>query len=178
MDRKEFHEILRRYMAGNTTDEEKNLIDQWYELLDDESLPELSAAELAGIKSRILQNIDNSPADINVRKTPGRIKKWHWLAAAVSIGIIAGSFYFHKTLQPSRSYPEPYASAITNDFIEKRNHSNHPQLIVLEDSSVVTLSPGSGIKYPLHFREDIREVYMRGEAFFEVQKNSRRPFYL
>lgn len=178
MDRKEFHEILRRYMAGNTTDEEKNLVDQWYELLDDESLPEISATELDSIRSGILQNIRNPPVDLHVRKAPARIKKWHWLAAAILTGIIAGSFYFHKTSQPSRSYPEPYASAITNDFIEKRNNSDHPQLIVLEDSSVVTLFPGSGIKYPLHFREDIREVYMQGEAFFEVHKNTRRPFYV
>lgn len=178
MDRKEFHEILRRYIAGNTTDEEKNLVDQWYELLDDESLPALSAAELDSIRSGMLQNIRNAPADINVRKTPGRIKKWHWLAAAVSTGIIAGSFYFRKAVQPSGVYPEPYVSAVTNDFIEKRNHSDFPQLIVLEDSSVVTLFPGSGIKYPLHFREGIREVYMQGEAFFEVHKNARRPFYV
>jgi ferric-dicitrate binding protein FerR (iron transport regulator) len=174
----EFHEILRRYIAGNTTDEEKNLIDQWYELLDDESLPELSAAELAGIRSRILQNIDTSPADLTASKAPGKIKKWHWLAAAVATGIVVGSFYFRKAVQPSRPYPEPYASAVTNDFIEKRNNSGHPQVIVLEDSSIVTLFPGSGIKYPLHFRESIREVYMQGEAFFEVHKNARRPFYV
>ena len=178
MDRKEFHEILRRYIAGSTTDEEKNLVDQWYELLDDENLPDLSAAELAGIRSRILQNIDNSPADLTVRKTPARIKKWHWLTAAVSTGIVIGSFYFRKAVQPSRPYPEPYVSAVTNDFIEKRNHSDHPQVIVLEDSSMVTLSPGSGIKYPAHFREGIREVYMQGEAFFEVHKNARWPFYV
>lgn len=178
MDRKEFQEILRRYMAGNTTDEEKNLIDQWYELLDDESLPEISAAELAGIRSRILQNIDNSPAEMTVYKAPGKIKKWHWLAAAVATGIVVGSFYFRKAAQPSRPYPEPYVSAVTNDFIEKRNNSGHPQVIVLEDSSIVTLFPGSGIKYPPHFRESIREVYMQGEAFFEVHKNARRPFYV
>jgi transmembrane sensor len=178
MDRKEFHEILRRYMAGNTTDEEKNLIDQWYELLDDENLPELSAAELAGIRSRILQNIDNSPAEITVSKAPGKIRKWHWLAAAVATGIIAGSFYLRKAVQPSRPYSEPYVSAVTKDFIEKRNNSGHPQVIVLEDSSVVTLFPGSGIKYPLHFREGIREVYMQGEALFDVHKNARRPFYV
>ncbi len=178
MDKKEFHDILHRYMAGNATDEEKNLVDQWYELLDDESLPELSAAELAGIKSGILQNIRNSPADIPIRKAPVIIKKWYWLVAAVITGIIAGSYYWHNAVQPSASYREPYFSAITNDFIEKRNNSVQPQLIVLEDSSLVTLSPGSGIKYPLHFREGIREVYMQGEAFFEVRKNARRPFYV
>lgn len=181
MDRSEFHEILRRYMAGNSTDEEKNLVDQWYELLDDESLPELTAEELDSLKSRILQNIRNSPAgtgDINVIKVPGRIKKWHWLAAAILAGIIAGSFYFHQSAQPSRPYAEPYVSAVTNGFIEKRNQSDHPQLIVLEDSSVVTLYPGSGIKYPQHFHERIREVYMQGEAFFEVQKKTGQPFYV
>jgi transmembrane sensor len=178
MDRKEFHEILRRYMAGNTTDEEKNLIDQWYELLDDESMPELSAAELAGIKSGILQNINISRNDSGVRKASGTIKKWHWLAAAVTTGILVGLFYYRNAGQPSRPYPEPYVSAVTNDFIEKRNNSGHPQVIVLEDSSVVTLFPGSGIKYPRHFRAGIREVYMQGEAFFDVHKNARRPFYV
>jgi transmembrane sensor len=178
MNRKEFHEILRRYMAGNCTDEEKNLIDQWYELLDDESLPELSATELAGIGSGILQNINNSRNDSRVRNASRTIKKWHWLAAAVTTGFIVFLTVYHKTVQSLRPYPEPYVSAVTNDFVEKRNRSGHPQVIVLEDSSVVTLFPGSGIKYPLHFREGIREVYMQGEAFFEVHKNARRPFYV
>jgi transmembrane sensor len=168
-------------MAGNSSDEEKNLVDQWYELLDDESLAELSEEELAGIKSNILQNIRNSPAgtgDVNVIKEHGRIKKWHWLAAAISAGIIAGSYYVHNSVQSPGLYTEPYVSAVTNDFIEKRNQSDHPQLIVLEDSSVVTLFPGSGIKYPQHFREGIREVYMQGQAFFEVQKKPGQPFYV
>src|SRR5688572_16622343 len=113
MDRKEFQEILRRYIAGNTTDEEKNLVDQWYELLDDESMPALSAAELDSIRSGMLQKIRNSPADIPVRKIPVSIKKWHWLAAAISTGIIAGSFYFLKAVQSTWPYPEPYVSAVT-----------------------------------------------------------------
>lgn len=49
--------------------------------------------------------------------------------------------------------------------------------LTLQDGSVVMLNSGSTMTYPSSFSGmDTREVYLKGEAFFEVAKNPRQPF--
>lgn len=48
--------------------------------------------------------------------------------------------------------------------------------VMLSDSSRVWLNAGSELKYPDVFGQDSREVYLKGEAYFEVSKNPARPF--
>lgn len=49
------------------------------------------------------------------------------------------------------------------------------KIIVLQDGSQVRLSPNSRLEYPLTFEGRLREVKLKGEAFFEIQKN-QKPF--
>ncbi len=49
--------------------------------------------------------------------------------------------------------------------------------LILSDSTVVTLNSGSRIKYPVHFlAKHKREIYLTGEAFFDVATDSSRQF--
>lgn len=48
--------------------------------------------------------------------------------------------------------------------------------IVLADGTKVWLNSDTKIKYPGNFENDQRDVYLEGEAFFEVTKNAHRPF--
>ena len=49
--------------------------------------------------------------------------------------------------------------------------------IILSDSSHVVLNSGTSLKYPVKFiKGKNREVYLTGEAFFEVTKNTEQPF--
>lgn len=50
--------------------------------------------------------------------------------------------------------------------------------ITLSDGSKITLNAGSELKYPVQFiaNEKNRTVYLNGEAFFEVAKNTEHPF--
>lgn len=47
--------------------------------------------------------------------------------------------------------------------------------VVLEDGSKVWINAGSVLKYPTCFGDTIREIYLEGEAYFEIEKNTR-PF--
>ncbi|MDR1344926.1 MAG: FecR domain-containing protein [Tannerellaceae bacterium] len=46
----------------------------------------------------------------------------------------------------------------------------------LPDGSVVWLNAGSMLKYPAAFAPGIRNVYLSGEAYFEVESNEANPF--
>ena len=48
--------------------------------------------------------------------------------------------------------------------------------IVLADGTKVWLNSDTKIKYPGNFSKNQRDVYLDGEAFFEVSKNERQPF--
>ncbi|WP_106832260.1 FecR family protein [Parabacteroides pacaensis] len=49
-------------------------------------------------------------------------------------------------------------------------------LITLPDSSKVWLNAGSKLKYPQRFISKTREVYLQGEAYFEVKSDKSNPF--
>lgn len=67
-------------------------------------------------------------------------------------------------------------------------HSNNTELasitsprgqitsLTLFDGSIVWLNSESTIKYASNFNRRKREVYVEGEAYFEVVKNTKRPF--
>lgn len=58
-------------------------------------------------------------------------------------------------------------------------HSTPPGVkstLTLHDGSKVILNSGSTLKYVKNFEPDKRILYLKGEAFFEVKKDSVRPF--
>jgi len=57
-----------------------------------------------------------------------------------------------------------------------RTSAGQQQQIRLADNSLVTLAPQSQLRYPKQFGSTHRDVYLEGEAFFEVSKDARRPF--
>lgn len=63
-------------------------------------------------------------------------------------------------------------------FVERNNPNGQRSKIILSDSSVVYLGAGSRLKYPETFAGETREIYLYGEAFFEVKKNPQRPFMI
>ena len=48
--------------------------------------------------------------------------------------------------------------------------------LVLSDGSKIYLNAGSTLRYPDHFTGDKREVFLTGEAYFEVKSDSLHPF--
>lgn len=50
--------------------------------------------------------------------------------------------------------------------------------LVLSDGSKVWLNAKSEIRYPINFADKNREVALKGEAYFEIEKDENRPFYI
>jgi ferric-dicitrate binding protein FerR (iron transport regulator) len=54
----------------------------------------------------------------------------------------------------------------------------HRARLQLEDGTIVLLNAGSRLVYPATFHRQKREVYLEGEAFFEVAPNAAAPFFV
>jgi ferric-dicitrate binding protein FerR (iron transport regulator) len=75
-------------------------------------------------------------------------------------------------------FPTPEPIEIEPIFVYEE-HSTPPGVkstLTLHDGSKVILNSGSSLRYLKNFEADKRILYLTGEAFFEVKKDSIRPF--
>ena len=50
--------------------------------------------------------------------------------------------------------------------------------VTLADNSIIWLNSGSKLIYPVSFSNEKREVFLEGEAFFDIAHNPNHPFYV
>ena len=82
-------------------------------------------------------------------------------------------------------YSSSETIAINDKSSEKKNIYSYNSLIVpygkrskviLSDGTTVWVNSGSKLIYPTTFADNSREIYMEGEAYFEVNEDKERPF--
>ena len=131
--------------------------------------------------SRLLHTISTQPVPVEVHK--GKIISHTWLyAAAILLLCTTSIWYFYN--QNISTHPFAYTSMVASkQLIEYTNTSQKPLLITLPDGSRLTLASKSRVSYAHTFGSAdtakngaTRDVYLLGEAFFEVTKNPHRPF--
>jgi hypothetical protein len=64
----------------------------------------------------------------------------------------------------------------TVQYTEYYNPKKTRLKVKLPDGSMVTLGGKSRVKYPASFVDNKRDIYLDGEAFFEVTKDPNKPF--
>lgn len=109
-----------------------------------------------------------------------RLASFRWAASLMLIGGVITWFYSqHQQAQQSITYAELVTAAQQkNQNQTEVSPRNVLQTLTLEDGTIVRLSKGSQLSYPIHFATDRREVILTGEAVFDVAKNPNRPFYV
>jgi transmembrane sensor len=91
---------------------------------------------------------------------------------------IAASILFFALILTAYHYfsrPEIKKAAVT-EWRELITASGEKYELILPDKSKIVINGQSKIKYPLYFNEKKREVYLAGEAFFEISHDSLKPF--
>lgn len=134
-------------------------------------------------KAKELENIgfDDSGAIIESPKSFWRIVSDYWVVAA-SIMVFVGLGYLVYTTKQNQPLPVVSFDQKLNlshqeeSFVETTNPNKRNKMVVLPDGSTVILQKGSKLKYFDSYNTQNREVYLSGEAFFEVVKNPQKPF--
>lgn len=106
----------------------------------------------------------------------------HFLSGiAATLFLCMASAWLYSTYFKSANSVVTYNELI-NDYseglVEQTNNSSKPQIITLSDGSSVLLQPNSRLSYPKIFDGNERKVYLSGEAFFEISKNPKKPFFV
>lgn len=154
--------ILAKYIFDEVNAEEKAAVEEW--LSEDprrrEELKQLmERLDLASRRYR--PGMFTPDAKIFRRKTRRVQRMVRYVAAAVVL-LVAGLWLF---LHPS---PEKKVVLVCK--------AGETREFFLPDSSVVTLSGSSRLEYTSAYNEHLREVSMKGKAFFSVRKDLEKFF--
>ncbi|MEO5593356.1 MAG: FecR family protein [Chitinophagaceae bacterium] len=109
-------------------------------------------------------------------KRSGKLRLLWRIAAAACVVSIFISLWF-GTVRDEK-HPELAKTNVERvEWTERLNTQDTAIVIVLPDASRITLSPKTYIRYRKNFEQYARrDVYMQGQAFFEVSKNKKKPF--
>lgn len=181
----EIKNLLLKYREGKCTPAEKARIHDWYEQVQS-GLPqnELSDAEKSLLKSRMwkaIQHQRNVPQGTRPLFPGVSAITLRMFASVAAVLALSLSLFYFFSGKPSPGTPAGgtvLLEAHTESLVSKTNGTTRPMRIKLSDSSEVTLAPGAGLTYPREFSAGKREVQLKGDAFFNITKDSHRPFFV
>ncbi len=96
-------------------------------------------------------------------------QKWYRIAAVFVVLVSLVSMHYLNT---SGSQHE----VVKSEMIQKINPAGQKARINLPDGSVCWLNSESEIQFLSNFSDSSRNIYLKGEAYFEVAKDKSRPF--
>ena len=161
---------FNRLIAGNTSFQKEYELIRSYWMQDDEPYDNMVGI-LEKIKQRAgITDIDENTVSVIEIHSPKNSRLWLRNIAAAAIAIIALSacFYFFRIYSPGH----PVSARLT----ELKTKNGSIAKIRLADGTLVTLNALSTLTYPKNFTGKTREVFLNGEAFFDVAKDHSHPF--
>jgi ferric-dicitrate binding protein FerR (iron transport regulator) len=171
------YEAFLRWLKGATLDELNEIADeheasqdQWAELAAKTPSPEW----VNGLEHRL--DGAGEGRGLFRRFSPDRfVRRRTWLAAASVIAALSVGVYMFVREEPKAPQLGTQAVKLSlNTYFNPRGSEQRE--LILADGSKVWLNAGSSLKFPNQFDGAERVVELSGEAFFEVTKNSTRPF--
>ena len=173
MNKKYFIDLLNKYLKGEASKEESDLLISHYNLFESEPdiLNSLTENQKTEIKDEILNTIFD---EISLRDKKanaiqtGRQKLLLVSLAAVLIIILSVGITFFNRIPIEQK-----------NNISRLSEVKENRLIQLPDGSTVIISPGSKLNYPSSFDGlSNREVYLDGQAYFDIKHNRQKPFII
>ena len=160
-----------KYLLNEATADERDQVKEW--LADDANLAYYNQLKRIWDESRglaLTSTADESKAwqkfQQKIHPTHVHRKGFGWMRIAASVIIIVGLGLL--------------AYRVFNDRTKARTVVAQKTILndTLPDGSVVTVNKGSSISYLSKFKGETRNVSLKGEAFFNVTPNKKKPFII
>lgn len=98
MNRKASRQLLKKYLDDSCTTEERRIVDQWYELLDN-GYTTLSSGELKEIEDRLWEKVQLSTFNVTgqTHHKKANFIRWRYSMAASILGmLLIGLLWFYN----------------------------------------------------------------------------------
>lgn len=194
------YQLIARYLADKCSKEEEQIIKEWARKANNkEKLEQFkriwdaaeNKAQNDGISvhtrdewNRLQERFASEGTETSATKVRSvndtfRSTSLHSMTQRVvrvaAIFLLAGLISvvaYQNWYQPEPAGPaKPVLREISTEKAQRAN-------LTLSDGTHVLLNAGSTVKVPSRFDTELREVYMQGEAYFEVVSNPEKPFVI
>lgn len=157
-------ELLHKYFKGcTTTDEEKQIMD-WAE-----ASPENYAEYLKERKmwnALLVYSVTKTGETRSVALKKGTFNLWKAVSIAASFALLMMIGWMQLGVKEEQQAGMQAVLVPAGQRVQ----------LILEDGTKVWLNSKSEFTYPTSFGGETREVTLKGEGFFEVARNEKKPF--
>lgn len=172
--------LIVRYLSNEATPAEQEQLFDWVsqnpenKKVFDDYVSLWSVRQNASRQFNVQSGLSRLNDRINDFEKQEQRKNAFWnvwnMAAAILLLVVSGfTLYFNGI-----SAFEDHAQSL----LSETSATDQLSVVTLSDGSVITLNKQSTLKYPATFDAKTREVYLSGEAFFQVAKDSSKPFVI
>ena len=170
---------IARYLAGEASSDDTVKIAEWF-IEDDDNRAAfrsykaywnakvehgfVAPLDMEASYKRIMAQIDNSGR----KKMGGSRKWWIYVAAALVVGILGATLFSMMFTQSTTKFEEIHRYSYMS------GKSVMP--ILLPDGTEVSLNTNSVLTYNNRYGKNLREVELKGEAYFCVVRNEESEF--
>ena len=171
-------EIIAKFLMGKCTEEELVQVNLWIKESDENARKLFRMEEIyhLGKEKHTVspKRMDQAERSLYKRLAIEEAKqnrtlaihRWMKYAAIITVILLTGT---------GITYWIGQNALINNKMIAVASEGNVEE-IVLPDGTKVWLNQSAVLKYPREFSDKERNVYLEGEAYFEVTKNKAKPF--
>jgi len=167
--------LIKKYLDGNCTPEEAGSVEEWYRTQKDETalfhkgdperIKNSSEKSLQEIRAKIAEQTKADHHHILPRPVNKLFSNW-MAAASVAAFLICSGLFVYKNLTGRSAIKYKEITAANGQVIH----------ITLSDHTSIWLNACSRLKYPETLTTKNREVYLEGEAYFDVKHDPSKPF--
>ncbi|MFC5045821.1 FecR family protein [Aquimarina hainanensis] len=173
-----FYEILSKHFLKETTAAEEAQVSLFIEQNKTEYLMLKRLWDLEGAEVNIIDfdtetALDKIEKAVQARKkeTPKVIPLYTYLRRIAAILVVlfmvtAAGYYLYSDMTEE------------NIVIAENTNSSKGKEVILADGTKVWLNKNATLQYPNRFSSNIRNVELKGEAFFDVAENKEKPFVI
>ena len=150
---------------------------KWREIINQVKREPLSQKDTDALFMQLSQRIQSREASAQKGFLPGKLERPLGILrpafgfAVVLLLILGGILFLYKGNIGTLVFKNSHIAQYKTIKVEYGQRSR----VLLSDGSIIIADAGSEIRYPTVF-SGTRDIYLKGEAYFQVAKDSRRPF--
>ncbi|WP_289005242.1 FecR family protein [uncultured Parabacteroides sp.] len=170
----QIEELLPRYCSGEATVEECRMVEEWIGKSEDNYriVKQIYAIDQVMGTAQMESKVDTEKALASVC---GRMILKSKINMFILLQRVAAILFIPLLIVWSIEHFIPSHTEIAQ-LIEIKTNPGMTTTVNLPDGSIVYLNSESSLTYPSFFSEGKRSVQLKGEAFFEIQKDPEHGF--
>lgn len=162
--------LLKRFLQGTASDQDAQKVETWLDGAKNGDNPweNLTEEDRLKLLDELKLKIDRSKK-AGKKNASGNIR-WFWFGVAAVIIVLLVPIYMLRIKPPAITSPKMAIQKLT------ATGTSEVRQLVLSDGSKVWLNAESKLRYTDGFDAHSRDVYLEGQAYFEIVRDVNRPF--